>query len=530
VKASQSERLAAQLADALARAGTRLLFGMPGGGSNLDVIGAAESLGIDFVLSHGENAAAIEAATYGELTGRPGAFVATRGPGAASAVNGVAHALLERAPLIAVTDCVVARDRAHVSHQRIDQATLFAAVTKWSSPLTVANAEVVLEGAVAVATGPPPGPVHLDCDAESDAPPAPRASAVRGEDGGRDLEAAREAVERARKPLVLLGVGARGAADSLRRLLVGTSIPVLPTYKAKGVVPDSWSNVAGVFTGARIESRILNEADLVLAVGFDPVEALPGRWEYDPPLVALAEWPSGEGYVTPLAEVIAPLGDSLDTLGPHLHDGWPAGRGGAEREEGLRSLDVAVAGLSPLAVVAGCVRLAPAGAVATVDAGAHMLVAMPYWNAENAGEVVVSSGLASMGVALPAAIAASLLRPQARVFCFTGDGGLGMVVAELETLARLGSRIIVVVFNDSALSLIRIKQKPAGQGGTSAVAYGGTDWAAIAAGFGLRSHVVDDASSLEAALTDLLGRPGPALIDARVDPSGYHEILRAIRG
>jgi acetolactate synthase-1/2/3 large subunit len=132
--------------------------------------------------------------------------------------------------------------------------------------------------------------------------------------------------------------------------------------------------------------------------------------------------------------------------------------------------------------------------------------------------------------ALPAAIAASLARPGRPVVCFTGDGGLGMCLGELETLRRLGLPVTIVVFNDARLSLIAIKAKPHGNGGENAVVYERTDFAAVAAGYGLRAARADTCAELDSALADALGGEGPALIDAMVDPSGYPEILAAIRG
>jgi acetolactate synthase-1/2/3 large subunit len=111
-----------------------------------------------------------------------------------------------------------------------------------------------------------------------------------------------------------------------------------------------------------------------------------------------------------------------------------------------------------------------------------MLPSMSLWSVENVDEVLISSGLATMGYALPAAIGAALARPEQRIVCFTGDGGLGMCLGELETIVRLGLRITIVLFNDARLSLIAIKAKPEGNGGDNAIGYAGTDFAAVAAG------------------------------------------------
>jgi acetolactate synthase-1/2/3 large subunit len=173
---------------------------------------------------------------------------------------------------------------------------------------------------------------------------------------------------------------------------------------------------------------------------------------------------------------------------------------------------------------------APAGTIATIDAGAHMLVAMPLWEVERPGEALISSGLATMGFALPAAIAAAIARPDRHVLCLTGDGGLGMALAELETLVRLQLAVVVVVFNDRALSLIEIKQAAEGHGGSGAVRYGATDFAGVARAVGMPGRRVDDARALTELLDEAFRRGGPSLVDAVVDPSGYPEVLEATRG
>ena len=159
-----------------------------------------------------------------------------------------------------------------------------------------------------------------------------------------------------------------------------------------------------------------------------------------------------------------------------------------------------------------------------------MLVAMPLWTTENPGEVLVSSGLATMGFALPAAIAAALARPGVRVFCLTGEGGLGMVLAELETLERLRLPVTIAVFNDSALSLIKIKQRPSGHGGPAAVSYGPTDFAAIAAAVGIPAARVTSQEQLAEQARASLAVDGPVLLDVLLDASGYPHVFDAVRG
>src|SRR5690242_4046405 len=166
--ASPASTAAGAIVAALARAGARLMFGVPGGGPNLDVVGAAEAAGIRFILAHGEMAAAIMAATSADLTGAPGAVVVTRGPGLASAVNGIAHAALDRLPVVVIADTVV---DARISHQRIDQGVLGRSVAKAA---VAVNGPGPAAAAIATALAAPPGPVIANMDDDAAGTPRPR--------------------------------------------------------------------------------------------------------------------------------------------------------------------------------------------------------------------------------------------------------------------------------------------------------------------------------------------------------------------
>jgi acetolactate synthase-1/2/3 large subunit len=175
-------------------------------------------------------------------------------------------------------------------------------------------------------------------------------------------------------------------------------------------------------------------------------------------------------------------------------------------------------------VVATAAAAAPQATV-TVDAGAHFLYAVPGWPAQRPHGLLVSNGLATMGFALPAGIGAALARPTEPVVAFTGDGGLAICMGELETVARLGLDVTVVVFDDAALSLIAIKQGPA-HGGDGAVRFAPVDHAAVARGFGLAAHRVETPAQLAAALAE----PGPKLVSAAVDPAVYSHAIHVTRG
>jgi acetolactate synthase-1/2/3 large subunit len=543
---------------ALAGAGTRLVFGVPGGGPNLDVVGAAAAAGLRFVLARGETAATIMAATCADLTGTPGAVVVTRGPGLASAVNGIAHAALDRLPVVVIADTVPSATP-RITHQLIDQDALGRSVAKAAITIGGPRAAERVARAVRTALAAPAGPVVANMDestpdlddSETPAARVPAEAQLQAEE-----QVLAEALGAARRPVVLLGTGAIPQTAAVRKVLAGSGVPVLHTYRARGVIPDSAAEAAGLVTGGTMEWPLLSAADLIVGLGVDEAEMIPAPWDYAARTIGVTEdEPRDHGYFTGATMLRLPLDRALEALatglaaalatGPGL--GWAAGAGRAAKEDAARRLTAATAPpaaatASPAASTASPERLTPQQVVqtvrygippetiATVDAGAHMLVAMPLWEVDEPGRLLISSGLATMGYALPAAIAAALCRPEVPVVAFTGDGGLGMTLAELETAVRLSLPVIVVVFNDAALSLIEIKQQPSGQGGAEAVRYRPVSFAAAAIALGAAGAAVSTEPDLAAALAAALRRPGPTVIDAAVDPACYPAVMDLTRG
>ncbi len=538
---------------ALAGAGTRLVFGVPGGGPNLDVVGAAAAAGMRFVLARGETAATIMAATYADLTGTPGAVVVTRGPGLASAVNGIAHAALDRLPLVVIADTVPSATP-RITHQRIDQDALGRSVAK--AAITVGGPRAAAY-AVRTALAAPPGPVVANMDdsaadlgaheppearATAEAKPGTQVTTEATQLAAEATQALAVAIAAARRPVVLLGTGAIPRTAVVRKVLAGSGVPVLHTYRARGVIPDSAAEAAGLVTGGTMEWPLLSAADLIVGLGVDEAEMIPARWDYPArTILVTGDEPEDRDYFTGATVLRMPLDQALEALAAGLAAGpglpWAADAGRAVREDAIRRLAAAAIAepgrLAPPQVVRTVRDGTPEETIATVDAGAHMLVAMPLWEVGEPGRLLISSGLATMGYALPAAIAAALCAPRVPVVAFTGDGGLGMTLAELETAVRLSLQVIVVVFNDAALSLIEIKQKPAGQGGAEAVRYRPVSFAAAATALGAAGAAgaaVTTEPDLAAALAAALRRPGPTVIDAAVDPACYPAVMDLTRG
>jgi acetolactate synthase-1/2/3 large subunit len=534
---------AAAIVAALARAGTRVIFGIPGGGPNLDVVGAAAAAGLRFVLTHTETAAAIMAATYADLTDVPGAVLVTRGPGLASAVNGIAHAALDRLAVIVIADTVRSAEADRISHQRLDQAALGRAVAKAAIAIGGSRAGDAAAEAVRLALARPAGPVIALMDDSSASPAAGPDSSAGQQAGtaaerGDDLAVLARALRSARRPVVLLGHEAIAHTAAIRAALRGSGIPVLHTYRARGIMPDSEPEAGGLVTGGTMEWPLLAAADLILGLGVDEAEMIPAPWDYQGLTVLVTGNPGLPGpatYFTGASELTGALPAAIDMLAAagRRHD-WPPATGRAARAVTKQRLadaaDAAPGLLTPQQVAATVRAHTPDDGVATVDAGAHMLAVMPLWEVTQPRRLLISSGLATMGFALPAAVAAALCHQEQPVVAFTGDGGLAMALAEIETAVRLGLRIVVVVFNDAALSLIKIKQRPAGQGGGEAVRYGPVSYARAAEAMGAAAVVVRAEAELARALAAALRRDGPTVIDALVDPASYPVIMELSRG
>lgn len=547
-----SRALHHRLAAALAAAGVSTMFGLPGGGPNLDVIGAAAEHGIRFVLAHGETNAAIMASTHGLLTATATPVVVTRGPGAASVVNGVAQATLDRYPLLVVTDTVPARMADRVAHQRIDQRAMLAPVSKATATLGDDIADGELAQWIDIATTWPCGAVHLDYDPSGSSSFAPSAVGA-GQTGDLDASAAladgRRLLAHARRPVLIVGMEAAVAAHQdprLSELLMSLGCPVLTTYQAAGVVPTESDVAAGLFTNGALERPVLDAADLFVTIGLDPVEPIPAPWTHDQPVIRVSSQTWVDPYLPATVHIIGDLAEALTQLvqtgdAEAADDSgweWAPDAGSRFRTEARDRLHgsagsdrtpppAAPQTLSPLELVTVAIdRAAPNVATVTVDAGAHFLSIMPLWPVQRPFELLISNGSATMGFAVPAAIGAAVATGEP-ILALVGDGGLAMTLSELETIGRYHLPVTVVVFNDAALSLIEIKQQ-ADHGGPGAVRYVPTDLAAVAEGLGIAGRVVMSVDELTAALDG--GWTTPRLIEVRVDPADYGRLIAVTRG
>ena len=523
----------------LAARGVERIFGVPGGDCSLDIIEAAKQAGIAFVVARTENSAAMMAAATAELTGSIGVVLTTRGPGLANGVNGVAYASLDRAPLVLISDGYE-NDQTYISHQRFDQGEVLRPLLKGALRLDAPTALPAVGALLDQALADPPGPVYLEVTgagmrgsvpaasvpAQPDVPPLPAPTAAA-------LQAAGDLLRRASRPVVIAGLQARGepAARALRELAAQLRCPVFCTYKAKGILPDADPLMTGYYIGGAAEDPLLREADLVIAYGADPIEFPPQPWRYDVPVLELTTHPHPRHYFVPEVSVLGDVAQAARALregaGRSAWDGERLARAKAHMRQCARATGDGP--IDPQTAAEAAMAALPAGARITVDAGAHM---MPILGAHQAGrprDVLISRGLATMAFALPAALGAALADPARPVVAFTGDGGLMMCASELASAVQAGCKLTVVVFNDSDMALIDVKQRRR-KLPNAGVGYCATDFAAVARGYGARGWRCERPEQLAEAFAQAYACDGPAVVDVVINPEAYHDQIKALRG
>ena len=532
-----SPTTARRLVQCLEQEGVERVFGLPGE-ENMAVLDALEDSPIEFVTTRHEQGAAFMADVHGRLSGRAGVCMATLGPGATNLITGVADANMDHAPLVAIAGQASTHRLHKESHQVLDLKGLFGPVTKYAS--SVVEPEIlpeVLRKAFKWAEGGKPGASFIELPENVASQPCPvaplpvhtGAPAVPAE---VSLAAAARLLENARHPLILAGNGVirSGASEALAHFAGTLNIPVANTFMAKGVLPFRHPLALG---SVGLQSRDyvhfgFDKADVVLCIGYDLVEYPPSLWhpEGDCTLIHVDASPAEiDGHYDIQAEVIGDLETCLHDLAERV----------TPREETvLRPLrqsliddmnehrDDTGVPMKPQKIIWDLRTAAALDAVVITDVGAHKLWMARMFRCEMPNTCLISNGFASMGIALPGAVAAAALDPERQVVAVTGDAGFLMNLQELETAVRVGQSFVVLVWNDSAYGLIEWKQVRE-YGRKASVDFGNPDFVALARSFGAEGVRIEPGDSLEQALRSALSRPGVTVIDCPVD---YSENLK----
>ncbi|GFE50484.1 acetolactate synthase [Roseobacter cerasinus] len=534
--ASSTIRAADALARRLYAEGCRYAFGMPGG-EVLTLVDALEDAGIEFILAKHENAAAFMAEGTYHRTGAPGILVATVGPGALNGVNAVANAHQDRVPMLVLTGCVDADEAQTYTHQVLDQQAVFRPITKASFSLVPGAAHVIADKAVGIATEGRPGPVHIDvpisvADAQVPAAAPPqRAKAAPTAPSGADLGTARQWLAGAQRPVMVVGLDAmvEEAGPALQSFAETYNIPVVTTYKAKGLLPEDHALSLGGAGLSPLADRhllpLLHEADLILCLGYDPIEMRVGwRDIWDPTkqrVIDITAEPNHHYMHQASLSFIADCAASLAALseGVTPRKTWENGKVEITKEALAKAFPTDE-NWGPAAIMDSCRAVLPRDTLATVDSGAHRILLSQMWNCYEPRGLTQSTALCTMGCAIPLAMGTKLASPERPVVGFCGDAGFLMVAGELSTAAELGLKPIIVVFVDASLALIELKQRSR-QMKNRGVDFAKHDFAAMGQAFGGAGHTVTTRAELEAALQTALTAETFTVIAAVIDRGAY---------
>ncbi len=524
------------IARRLAAAGCRHAFGIPGG-EVLALMDALDRAGIRVLLARHENGAGFMGEGVHHSDGAPAILVATIGPGLANATTVIANAFQDRVPMVVLTGCVSAAERHGYTHQVFDHVRLAEAVAKAAFRVEDGMAAMLADRAVAIATEGRPGPVLLDVPIDVQSreqpapPPAPEpAPAPVGPAEGPALDRARTWLAEARRPLVIAGLdvpnqGAEAAVEAFCRRF---RAPLITSYKAKGALPEDDPLALGAAgLSPRADGFLLPlvaASDCVVLAGYDPIEMRIGWRDPWGPGARVIDLPAiAGGHGMHRARLLFPgdVAAGLEALGRGLapRDTWAGGEPAAARAA-LRAGSRLDEDWGPAAVVDVLRRSLPRDAVVTTDSGAHRILLSQLFDCYRPRGLLQSTGLCTMGGALPLAIGRKLAEPERAVVATMGDGGLEMVLGELATLRDLGLALPILVFADAQLGLIELKQRSS-QLPNLAVDFGATDFPAVARALGGEGVAVRDRAALAREMEAALARDRFTIIAAEIGRRAY---------
>jgi acetolactate synthase-1/2/3 large subunit len=523
------------IAKRLREAGIRYAFGIPGG-EVLFLVDALRGADIRFVLVKHENCGGFMAEGVHHRAGAPALLVATVGPGLVNSVNVVANAQQDRVPLILLTGCIEPATAQTYTHQWLDQSALLGPITKARFVVDASAVDVMVDKAVSIALDDPPGPVHIDVPVAAgtaDAPagePVRRPRPVRGAPRGEALARAREWLAAAQRPLAIAGVEAlnHDAAEDVRAFVRRLNVPLITSYKAKGILPEDDPLALGGAGLSPVADKVLlplvRASDCVVLAGYDPIEMrIDWRdpWPAAARVIELSATPNTHYVHRATLSFLGDVGGGLQALGANLagRSAWTPAELAAHRAR-LRAAYRPDEEWGPAAIIDTARRVLPRETIATVDTGAHRIMLSQLWSAYGPRELLQSTGLCTMGCAVPLAIGAKLAEPRRPAVAFTGDGGLDMVMGELATARDLKVPVVVVVFADNSLALIEMKQRAMGLA-NAAVDFPSTDYAQVARALGGEGHLCRSRAELERALARALEADRFTVVSCEFPRSAY---------
>lgn len=536
---SEAMTVARSVVNTLRDLGVKYVFGVPSGGW-VDYMEALRTTdGIEFILVTHEGGAGMMADVCGRLGDAPGVCFGTFGPGATNLATGVGEALLDRSPMIAFTDEIPTAMRGRTTQMGIDHQALFEPLTKKTTRLRADAVKSVLFDAARVALDGRAGPVHVGLpvglSAESASieniaftPPAPPPPA-----DPKLLQQAAKLFAGARKPILAVGLGAVHAKvqSEVQSLAEKHNIPVVLTPMAKGMLAEDHRSYAGVLFHALsdIVGETHQQADLVVGVGYDPVEFNYESWMPNgAPLVNFDIEPADldRDRYTLAVDAVGDIRTSLGALLAHpaTDNDWDLAALAARRAAMFAKLKPSSEGFGPKAVLAVLREELADDGIMTCDVGAHTHLIGQLWATPAPGLQIMTNGWSAMGFGIPSAIAAKLARPEKSVCTVVGDGGFLMTAGELATAVRYNLKIVVILLTDNDLALIRIKQEKKSNPiyGTPVRNQGTIGGSHI---FGVPARTARDTIEFRRELKAAFAADGPVIVEAIVDSREYDAIV-----
>ena len=525
--------VAEYIADHLFKEGIRFVFGIPGGPS-IPYMEAFRNAGIEFILVSNEASAGIMADVTARLTGIPGICHSTLGPGATNIATGVGEALLDRSSVIVFTSETGENMINRITQMNISHQDLFKPLTKATFRMNPNNARETLESALDICREEYPGPVHigLPTDIHNTEVPAYEhlKPSFRLKSYKNDTGKISSLLRNARRPVIAAGLTASrlGVREKLLGFLERYPITVVVTPMAKDVIPDNHKSFAGVLFHSFSDSlkEITGNADLIIGLGYDPVEFNYESWMPDVNLVHFDISDEGLPYGGNV-ESFAGEPDEWFKMLENLNADIISDQSHIIKDIRKRVTDGTerfAKRFGPGTVIKILNEELPDDVILTSDVGSHLHLAGQYWSVRKNGKFLITNGWSGMGFGIPAALAAQLNNRSATVACITGDGGFLMMAGEIITARRYNLPVKIIIFSDGELNLIKVKQSwnNIDQYGTNL--YKG-DLFGSDTFLGIRVITANSHETMRAAVKEALLINDPVIINAAIDPAEYGEMI-----
>ncbi|HEN2217968.1 TPA: acetolactate synthase AlsS [Streptococcus agalactiae] len=531
------------IVDSLINHDVKYVFGIPG--AKIDrVFDTLEDKGPELIVARHEQNATFMAQAVGRITGEPGVVIATSGPGISNLATGLVTATDEGDAVLAIGGQVKRGDLLKRAHQSMNNVAMLEPITKYSAEVhdpntlseTVANAYRLAKSGkpgasfISIPQDVTDSPVSVKAIKPLSAPKLGSASVL-------DINYLAQAINNAVLPVLLLGNGAssEGVTAAVRRLLDAVKLPVVETFQGAGIVSreledETFFGRVGLFRN-QPGDMLLKRADLVIAIGYDPIEYEARNWnaEISARIIVIdVEQAEIDTYFQPERELIGDMEHTLDLLLPAIK-GYELPEGSKEYLKGLRNnienvsdvkfdRDSAHGLVHPLDLIDVLQENTTDDMTVTVDVGSHYIWMARYFKSYEARHLLFSNGMQTLGVALPWAISAALLRPNTKVISVSGDGGFLFSAQELETAVRLHLPIVHIIWNDGKYNMVEFQEEMK-YGRSSGVDFGPVDFVKYAESFGAKGYRVDSKDSFEETLKQALidAENGPVLIDVPID-------------